>query len=81
MNKTKTYYQPLIDYGDNRTSNWQLPEGLFSFQAFASIEDCEDWLDNHGYADEYMLQEYHDEDIEGVTIIDGEGNVLEINEE
>lgn len=82
-NKTQTYYQPVaylddgtnIEYGD-------IPEGLFSFQAFASREECEAWLKNNDYdPGDYAIIEHHENDIEGVTIIDEDGDIVEINEE
>lgn len=76
MNKTTTYYQPyMIEDGETI-----LPEELASFQAFRSKDACDQWLENMGYDwDDWSLKEYHDEDIEGVTILNGDGNPIEIN--
>lgn len=83
MNKTRTYYQPFfyidefgaIDFGN-------MPSELHSFQAFATVEDCENWLENNGYDHkEYSIVEMHDDDIEDVTIIDEYGDIVEINED
>lgn len=83
MNKTRTYYQPEwyaddgtnIEYGD-------IPEELNSFEAFADEETCRDWLSEHDYdPDDFAIIEYHDDDIEGVTIIDEFGDILETNED
>lgn len=75
--KTKTYFQPVFtcfEYGS-------IPEELMSFQAFASKDDCEKWLENIGYdPQDFVVMEYHDDDIEDVTIIDGDGEVIEIND-
>jgi len=75
MNKTRTYYQPCI--GDNISTG--LPMEMFSFQAFSSEEDCRCWMLRHCYKD-FQIIEYHDEDIENVTILDAKGDVIEINE-
>lgn len=82
MNKTKTYYQPVAYMDDGTNIDYgNIPNELHSFQAFANHEDCEEWLENNGYdPGDYAIIEYHDEDIEGVTIIDGDGDVLETNE-
>ena len=39
--KPSTYYQPELYYDDGTNIGWELPEGLFSFQAFPSREECE----------------------------------------
>ena len=82
MNKTKTYYQPHEYYDDGTNIEWgDTPAELMSFQAFATREDCEEWLENMGYdPTDFAIIEYQDEDIEEVTIIDGYGDVIEINE-
>lgn len=83
MNKTRTYYQPFphidefgaIDFGN-------MPSELHSFQAFATKDDCENWLENNGYDHtKYSIIEMHDDDIEGVTILDEYGNIIEVNED
>lgn len=83
MNKTRTYYQPFFridDFGTIKFGN--MPSELHSFQAFATREDCEDWLENNGYDyAEYSIVEMHDDDIEGVTIIDEYGDIVEVNED
>ena len=72
-----TYYQPEwysddgtnIDYGG-------IPDGLFSFQAFPTREECEEWLENNGYEPgDFCINEYHDDDIEEVALLDGDGDV------
>lgn len=67
----KTYYQPIDKY-------CELPEELASFMAFPSIDDCITWLEDNGYdSGEYTFAEYHDEDIEDVTLVDGNGYFLD----
>lgn len=39
-------YQPIAS---NLIDEETLPYDLFSFQAFESREDCEEWLKRHGY--------------------------------
>ncbi len=82
MNKTKTFYQPYAYTDDGTNIEYgSMPDELMSFQAFASIEDCEEWLDNNGYDHtDFAIIEYHDEEIEDVTIIDAYGDIVEINE-
>ena len=73
-----TYYQP-DRYSDDGTNVEYLgmPEGLFSFQAFRSEEECIAWLENNGYEPgDFTIHEYCDDDIEGVTIIDEYGDVI-----
>ena len=82
-NKTKTYFQPMLrSKYDTGPENWFLPDELASFKAFASKEDAEQFVAEMGYSNyELKVEEYHDDDIEGVTILDGYGNVIETNEE
>lgn len=78
-NKTKTYYQPLIRW---EKEEWILPEELASFHAFASKSDAEQFVAEKGYSNyELKIEEYHNDDIEEVTILDGYGNIVEINED
>ena len=68
-------YQPIArNFIDEET----LPYDLFSFQAFESREDCEEWLERHGYEiDDWDIIEYDDEDdIIDVMIIDEYGNIV-----
>lgn len=83
MNKTKTYYQPEWHKDDGTNLEWgDIPDELMSFQAFADKETCREWLWQHDYDDEdFAIIEYHDEDIEGVTIIDEYGDIIETNED
>lgn len=66
------YYQPQHENGD-------MPEGLFSFQAFQSEQDAIDWmewhLDEEGN-DDIEIREYCNDDIEGVTLIDYNGDII-----
>jgi len=79
MNKTKTYYQPEIYSDDGTNISCNIPMELNSFEAFASKEDCRTFMDNCGY-DDYVVNEYHDDDIEGVSILDEDGNTVKTNE-
>ena len=74
----KTYYQPIEYFDDGVNIGWgDVPDGLWDFQAFASREDAEYWLKEHGYeSGNFNITEYHDDDIEDVVIIDGDGNVV-----
>jgi hypothetical protein len=64
-----------IEYGST-------PSELYSFQAFPSREECEQWLKNNGYnPKDFVINEYHDDDIEDVTLLDGEGNPYQKIEE
>ena len=75
----KTYYQPIkhIVY-DNDEEIDELPDGLFSFQAFLSPEETDAWLLEHGYEPmEYDIHQYYDDQIEDVVLIDAHGNNLD----
>lgn len=81
--KPSTYYQPEF-YSDDSTNieYGGLPEGLFSFQAFPSREECEEWLRENDYnAADFVIHEYQDDDIEDVTLIDRNGDVIQVEEE
>lgn len=73
-----TYYQPDRYYDDGTNVEYLgMPEGLFSFQAFRSEEECIAWLEKNGYEPrDFTIHEYSDDDIEGVTIIDEYGDVI-----
>jgi len=75
----KTYYQPDRYYDDGTNIGWLgVPEGMWDFQAFLSEEECEMWLENHGYdPGDFNINEYHDDDIEDVVIIDEYGDPIE----
>ena len=61
------YFQPVKD--------GEMPEELFSFQAFRSEQECKDWLWQHDYdADEWDICEFNNDEIEGVTLIDEYGD-------
>ena len=67
----KTYYQPI-------DRNGNLPPELASFMAFDTREHCIAWMEDNLYTeDEYPIHEYHDDDIEDVTLIDDIGNYLD----
>lgn len=64
------YYQPEYKDGTN-SNNSGLPDGLWSFQAFLTPDICKKWLESNGYnPDDFVINEYQDDDIEEVTIID-----------
>ena len=70
------YYQPeLIVTKD-------VPDGLASFQAFPTKEDCRKWMDRHGYLEgEYEILSYSGDDIEDPTILNGDGDVIYCSED
>ena len=74
----KTYYQPIHCYYAGTDDEYEdVPEGLWDFQAFATKEDADLWLTAHAYNPlDFDIHEYHDDDIEDVVIINGEGNVI-----
>lgn len=67
------YYQPQYLNGD-------MPLGLFSFQAFRSEQEAIDWMDAHldceAHDEEFEVREYCNDDIEGVTLIDYNGDII-----
>lgn len=76
--KKITYYQPEAYNNDGTNINYgAIPEELFSFQAFPTREECEEWLKDNGYdPGDFCISEYHDDDIEDVVLIDRDGDVL-----
>ena len=67
-------YQPIAR---NLIDEETLPYDFFSFQAFESREDCEGWLEHHGYEpDDWTIREFDEDDIEDVLIIDEYGNIV-----
>lgn len=64
------YYQP------DRTVDGEIeiPDGLSSFEAFRTEDDCRFWLEDNGYnPDDWDIHEYCNDDIEEPTIIDEHG--------
>ena len=76
--KRFTYYQPQAYHDDGTNIDYgALPEELFSFQAFPTKEMCEEWLRNHNYDPrDFCIFEYSDDDIEDVTLIDQNGDII-----
>ena len=73
----RTYYQPIITRGEEDNQWYDVPEGLFDFQAFATREDADLWLVNNFYdPKQWDIHEYHDDDIEDVVVIDAYGNPM-----
>lgn len=74
-----TYYQPERYYDDGTNIEWgDIPEELASFMAFPTREDCKAWLEDNDYdPDDFAIIEYHDDDIEDVTLIDADGYFLD----
>jgi hypothetical protein len=76
-NNEFTYFQPQRYNDDGTNIGWDTPDGLFSFQAFLSEDDCIAWLENNGYnPDDFTIHEYHDNDSEGVTLLYPDGSVI-----
>jgi len=76
--KRFAYYQPEAYYDNGTDIDYgPIPEELFSFQAFPTREECEEWLRIHNYnPDEFVIHEYHDDDIEDVALIGHNGDAL-----
>lgn len=75
--KRFTYFQPEYYYDDGTNIGWELPDGLFSFQAFLSEDDCIAWLENNGHnPNDFAINEYHDDDIEDVTLLYPDGSAI-----
>lgn len=88
MKKTKktqrglTYYQPELYTDDGTNIDWNLPQELHSFQVFLTKEDVEIFMEHLNYSsDEYTIMEYHDYEIDGITVLDCDGNVVEMYDE
>ena len=76
--KRFTYYQPQAYYDDGTNINYgAIPEELSSFEAFPTKEECEAWLRIHNYnPGDFCIYEYQDDDIEDVTLIDRNDDVI-----
>jgi hypothetical protein len=73
-----TYYQPEWFHDDGINVEYGgVPDEMFSFQAFRTQGECCQWLINHGYEpSDFSINTYHNDDIEGVVLIDEDGNVI-----
>ena len=67
----ETYYQPEWYRDDGTNIEYcGIPEDLYSFQVFSTKERCVRWLKDHDYhPDDFVIREYHDDDIEDYIII------------
>ena len=66
-----TYYQPT-------PQGVEWPEELYSWQVFKTYEDAYNWLVQNDYEPEdFTIDEYHDDDIEGIVFIDEYGDEYE----
>lgn len=76
--KTFTHYQPQAFYNDGMSIIYgSLPKELYSFQAFPTREECEEWLKNNGYEpSDFSIFEYEGDGIEEVTLIDRNSDVI-----
>ena len=64
------YYQPQYEDGE-------MPEGLWRLQAFQSEQEAIDWAEKHLDGDrEIEIPEYCNDDIEDVTLIDSDGDII-----
>ena len=72
------YFQPDRYFDDGTNVDYLgMPEELFSFQAFRTEEECRQWLINHDYnPGDFCIHEYCNDDIEEVTIIDADGDII-----
>lgn len=72
------YFQPDRYYDDGTNIEYLgMPEELFSFQAFRTEVECRQWLINHDYnPDDFYIHKYRNDDIEGVVIINADGDVI-----
>ena len=72
--ETYHYYQPECPLPSGEVV---IPNGLFSFMAFRSAEDCKSWLKAHNFTPgKWDIKEYSNDDIEDVTLLDAEGKTL-----
>lgn len=72
------YFQPDRYFDDGTNVDYLgMPEEQFSFQAFRTEEECRQWLINHDYnPGDFCIHEYCNDDIEDVTIIDADGDII-----
>lgn len=65
------YYQPEQYYDDGTNIDYVLPPELNSFEVFRTREECEIWLERHGYDPrDFIINEYDGDDIEEPTFIE-----------
>ena len=68
------YYQPEYKVP---VYDVTIPNGLFSFQAFRTYDEAVNWLRLWGYnPDNFDIKEYKDNDIEEVTLLDENGDII-----
>lgn len=72
------YFQPEWYHDDDTNIDYGgMPDGLWSFQAFPTEEECRQWLINHDYEPgDFVIHEYCNDDIEDVTLIDSDGDII-----
>ena len=72
------YFQPVQYFDDGTNVEWgDVPNGMFSFQAFRTEEECRQWLINNNYEPgDFDICEYCNDDIEDLTLIDADGDII-----
>ena len=64
-------YQPERYCDDGTNIDYGLPQELNSFDVFRTREECEIWLERHGYDPrDFIIREYDFDDIEEPTFIE-----------
>lgn len=77
MEKDLVLYQPCIYYDDGINIGWNLPNEMCSFQVFVHEDELHEFMERNGYhKDEYIVNEYGEDDIEDYEIIDQNGESL-----
>lgn len=73
------YYQPQWYHDDGTNITYgDVPDEMWDFQAFLIEDICKEWLKNHDYnPGDFIINEYQDDDIEEVQIIDENGENLD----
>lgn len=74
-----TYYQPIAYFDDGANIQYgDVPEEMWYFEVFKTREDAYNWLIHYDYdPDDWVIKEYHDDDIEEPTFIDEYGDEIE----
>ena len=80
MERPTIYFQSILVSDDGINLQYNVPAELRDWDVFLSKEDAETWCKDNDYQD-CLIKEYRDNDIEGIRVLNADGEILAVFEE
>ena len=80
MERPTIYFQPILVSDDGTNLQYDVPSELRDWDVFLTREDAEIWCEDNGYQN-CLIEVYKDNDIEGIRVLNADGDVLAVFEE